>query len=199
MTSTELSNMLVQHPVIEGLYYAKNIITEDDEADLLEVINEQNWSTELYRRVQHYGYKYDYGKRKVDKNDYLGKLPSWTKPLTKKLLDLTAKTQVLLPYTSFDQLIINEYKKGQGIGPHRDCIPCFKDGIFSVTIGEPGVMTFEHPTENTIIDVELERRSVAVLTGNARYKWTHAIIPSKNKHFTNDEPRISLTFRKIIE
>jgi hypothetical protein len=61
-----------EHENIKGLYICENIITEDEEHNLLCEINKKIWLTDLSRRVQHYGYKYDYKKRKIDKNDYVG-------------------------------------------------------------------------------------------------------------------------------
>jgi alkylated DNA repair dioxygenase AlkB len=66
-----------------------------------------------------------------------------------------------------------------------------------VTLGCAGIMTFKQYDQK--YDILLDRRSVVVLTGDARWKWTHEINPAKNHIFTNDNPRISLTFRKIIK
>ena len=57
---------------------------------------------------------------------------------------LKNKKSIQLNYNKLDQLIINEYKSGQGISAHVDCEPCFRDGIISVTIGCSGIMTFEN-------------------------------------------------------
>jgi alkylated DNA repair dioxygenase AlkB len=47
-------------------------------------------------------------------------------------------------------------------------------------------------------DIKLKKRSVVILTDDARYKWTHEINKAKNKNFGNIDPRISLTLRKCI-
>jgi alkylated DNA repair dioxygenase AlkB len=190
---------------IPGLYICDDIIDQDFELNLLHQINQEKWLSELSRRVQHYGYKYDYKKHLIDKNDYLGELPVWSNVISNNISKLMEKSCIQLPYKKFDQMIINEYKTRQGISPHRDCIPCFQDGIASVTIGCNGIMTFAKCESNSNDDDEekhhilLKRRSVVLLTGESRYKWTHAVIPAKNKIFTESNPRISLTFRKIID
>lgn len=189
---------LIKHEKISGLYYADNIITIEEENELLNEIKNEIWLDDLSRRVQHYGYKYNYKKRKIDKNDYLGNLPKWTINLENKIFDLVKHSNIDLSYDNFDQLIINEYKKDQGISAHIDCVPCFKDGIVSVTIANYGIMTFKNINSNESIDVKLKRRSIAILTGDSRYKWTHEICKGKNKNFCNLDPRISLTFRKCI-
>lgn len=48
---------------IEGLTYIPNYITKDE---LWSVIYQQSWLTDIKRRTQHYGYKYDYKARKTD-------------------------------------------------------------------------------------------------------------------------------------
>lgn len=198
---------------IPGLYICDDIIDQDTELALLHQVNQEKWLAELTRRVQHYGYKYDYKKRRISKNDYLGELPIWSNVLSSKIFELIEKARIQLPYKKFDQMIVNEYKTGQGISPHTDCVPCFLDGIASVTLGCNGIMTFakyesssdddgcgimfEKPEEK--YHILLKRRSVVLLTEESRYKWTHAVVPAKNKIFTESNPRISLTFRKIIE
>jgi alkylated DNA repair dioxygenase AlkB len=190
---------LQEHDKIPGLYYIENAITQEEENELLNKINNNTWLNDLTRRVQHYGYKYDYTKRKINKNDFLGELPDWTKNLEKKIFDLIYNTEIELSYNKFDQLIVNEYKSGQGISAHTDCEPCFEDGIVSVTLGNYGIMTFRKKYgdfEN--VDIKLKRRSIVIMTGDSRYKWTHAIEKTKNKNFGNLDQRISLTFSKFI-
>lgn len=55
-----------EHDKIKGLYICENIITNEEEKILLQHINNQNWLNDLSRRVQHYGYKYDYKKIMLD-------------------------------------------------------------------------------------------------------------------------------------
>jgi alkylated DNA repair dioxygenase AlkB len=184
-----------EHDKIKGLYICENIITDEEENILLQNVNNQNWLNDLSRRVQHYGYKYDYKKRRIDKKDYVGELPDWTNYLTNRIYKII-KDNKLLNYDQPDQLIINEYKSSQGISAHVDCVPCFEDGIVSLTIGCEGIMTFKK--NNSEYDVKLKRKSFALLTKESRYDWTHEINKTKNKQFTNVFPRLSLTFRKCI-
>jgi hypothetical protein len=50
-------------PNISGLQYCPNFITAEEEQALIEIIDQQTWLNDLKRRVQHYGYKYDYKAR----------------------------------------------------------------------------------------------------------------------------------------
>jgi len=56
---------------IAGLSYVADYVSPAEQADLLNSIDQQLWLNELKRRVQHYGYKYDYKKRAVESGMYL--------------------------------------------------------------------------------------------------------------------------------
>ena len=57
-----------------GLIYRPDFITEEEEKKLLACIDENEWSNELQRRVQHYGWRYDYTKRRIDENHARGRI-----------------------------------------------------------------------------------------------------------------------------
>ena len=83
------------------------------------------------------------------------------------------------------QAIINLYRPGEGISPHIDLLRRFGDGIVGVSLGDGGVaMRFARAEaeagdtgDGDEYEVWLPSRSVLVLTGEARYKWTHGIAP----------------------
>jgi alkylated DNA repair dioxygenase AlkB len=179
---------------IQGLKYIPNYISKKDEQELLDIIDKQPWLTDLKRRVQHYGYKYDYRNRAVDRGQYLGPLPEWINALSQRLYeDSIFKVQP-------DQVIINEYLPGQGIAPHIDCEPCFEDTICSLSLGSSCMMEFLKDLSKS--SLMLEPCSLLVLSGDARYKWMHGISARKSDHYNGNkfwrERRVSLTFRKVI-
>lgn len=106
-------------PDIPGLRYVADHVDKAREQALIALVDRQPWLTELRRRVQHYGYRYDYKGRKVGPEMYLGPLPDWLLPLCQQLKDAGLTPRVA------DQVIVNEYEPGQGIAPHVDCVPCF--------------------------------------------------------------------------
>jgi alkylated DNA repair dioxygenase AlkB len=59
-------------PSIDGLIYIPDFISVEKEKSLLSNIDKQPWLNDLKRRVQHYGYKYDYRARNIDKSLSLG-------------------------------------------------------------------------------------------------------------------------------
>ena len=176
-------------PDIPGLQYLPNFITPNEELTLIEVIDRQQWLHDLKRRVQHYGYKYDYKERVVKPDSYLGPLPDWLMPVSQKL-----------PFKP-DQAIVNEYQPGQGISAHVDCVPCFDEMIASLSLGSGAVMQFTNGQEKH--DLFLEPRSLIMLSGPARYEWTHAI-PARKSDVVGGFKiergrRVSLTFRSVIK
>lgn len=182
---------------IKGLSYISDFVTNSEHDKLLNLVDSQPWMDDLKRRVQHYGYKYDYKKRKVDHSMKIAELPSWIADYALRLKESGVfKT---LP----DQVIVNEYLPGQGITNHIDCPPCFSDTIASLSLGADCVMNFTNKDDkNDIIPYLLNNRSLVVLKGDARYNWMHGIKMVKNdSYFGQKIPRrrrISLTFRTVI-
>lgn len=161
----------------------------EEEFDLISIIDKQPWLSDLKRRVQHYGYKYDYHTRRINRSMHIGPLPIFVRSIIEKLLMIGFfKEQP-------DQLIINEYKPGQGISPHIDCVPCFNSRIATVSLGSNCEMEFSR--QNQLVKKILERRSALLLSNEARYNWLHAIRPRKTDRKVMRKRRISLTFRKV--
>lgn len=182
---------------ISGLKYIENYINNARHDWLLDQIDKRLWLNDLKRRVQHYGFKYDYKARKVNHDMHIGELPEWLKKLSQKL-----HKDGHMPVIA-DQVIINEYKPGQGIAGHIDCEPCFRDTIASLSLGSGCVMDFTNKDDKTQkIPAWLAPRSLVVLSDEARYKWLHGIAARKSDTWEGEKHergrRVSLTFRKVI-
>lgn len=175
---------------ITGLVYLSNYISPEHHDWLYETIDAHPWDNTLKRRVQHYGYRYDYKARKVTPDMYLGDLPSWLGRIASQLHHDGLINAIP------DQVIINDYLTGQGISPHIDCEPCFGHRIFSLSLGSAAVMEFTHP-DHEKVPITLEPRSLTMMYGEARYNWKHGIPARKSDHGRKRGRRISLTFRKV--
>lgn len=169
----------------EGLMILLDFINEEEESKLLESVYKEEWDTSMHRRVQHYGYKYDYKNRTAAKK--IGELPKWSEPITKQLNEKFAFHP--------DQLIVNEYKQGQGISRHIDS-RVFASPIVSVSLGSHCTMIFRKGTET--YPLLLPRRCLVLMDGDARYKWTHEIPARTHDDLVPRKTRTSLTFRKVI-
>ena len=192
----------VPQPNVPGLVYVPDFLDEAREHRLVEWIDQQAWSSALRRRVQHYGWRYDYKAREVDALMHLGPLPVELAELAERLFQKKLVPQ--LP----DQTIINEYEAGQGIAPHID-VPGFSDVIATISLLESWEMAFHAPRgergdERKRVEVLLERRSAAIMRGEARYQWKHEIRKRQSDPPLEEggerrprKRRISLTFRKV--
>jgi alkylated DNA repair dioxygenase AlkB len=182
--------------VIKGFGYIPEFLDHEAHDALLRMVDEQTWLDDLKRRVQHYGYKYDYKARHVDYSMRIGALPDWAADLAERLHE-----EGLAPDLP-DQLIVNEYEPGQGISNHIDCQPCFTDTIISISLGSTCVMNFTHVATKKVIPVFLEPRSLVLLQGESRHDWQHGIPGRlKDKHqgaTIQRKRRVSLTFRKVV-
>ena len=161
----------------QGLELKENFITSLEEEELLKEIDERPWLNDLKRRVQHYGYKYDYKVR--GKLEYLGEVPEFLKQIN--------------PGFEFNQVIVNEYLQGQGISPHIDLPSVFGNTIASLSLGEECIMEFAKDSKK--IPLLLPRRSLLTLKDEARYKWKHSI-PARKSNIK--QRRVSVTFRVVM-
>lgn len=192
--------MTVDVTGVPGLRYLAGWLDDGAGRRLLTAVDAAPWSTELKRRVQHYGRRYDYGRRAV--RDAGGgpdapPLPGWA-------VDLAARLAAEgLMDGHADQLIVNEYLPGQGISAHVDCVPCFGPQVAAVSLGSACTMDFTSPDGASRLPVRLSPGSLCVMTGPARYEWRHAIAGRKSDPTPTGrvwrERRVSLTFRTVLD
>jgi len=182
--------------LIEGLTIIQNFISSEEEADLLDKISSELWLNDLKRRVQHYGFRYDYSKKKIDLSMYVGQLPVWSEVILDRIKGIQSID--FIP----DQLIVNEYEPGQGISQHVDCTTCFTGIILSLSLGSGCELEFKHTKTKKTEKVYIQRNSLVIMQGEARYNWMHLIRNRKTDPYNGiklfRETRLSLTFRRVI-
>ena len=179
----------------EGLTLVPGYLPPPHQAELLARIDALPWRTDLKRRVQHHGWRYDYRARRVAADDRIGPLPDW----------LGEEAERLVADGWFekrpDQAIVNEYEPGQGIAAHIDCQPCFGEAIASLSIGSACMMEFRERGSGGRVSLALEPGSLLVLSGPARHSWTHAIPARKSDPIggmqRSRQRRVSITFRTV--
>ena len=183
-----------------GAVYQKAFLDGEECRRLLASIDEQPWLHDLKRRVQHYGWKYDYAARFITADMQIGPLPGF-------ILDLAARLREHGWFRRIpDQVIVNEYDpaKKQGIAPHVDR-ECFGPTVVTLSLGDAWPMEFAATDRSRQwkekIELVLDVGSILVLSGDARGKWTHGIAPRQTdghgRSRRHRRRRVSVTFRTV--
>ena len=180
------------HLGVQGLIYAQYFLNNEEQIKTLQEIDKLPWQNDLKRRVQHYGYKYNYKARTIDHTMFVGPLPPFAVEVANKLI-LTGLINEMP-----DQLIVNEYQPGQGISAHIDCEPCFKNTIVTVSLGSVYEMDFISLESGEVRPTVLELGSALILENDSRYQWMHRIKARKSDHKVPRGRRVSLTYRNVI-
>lgn len=182
---------------IPGLTYIPHYIDVLDQHQLLQEIDEQEWSIESLestRRIQQHGYRYEYQNGILVACNYLGALPDWAMRIAKRLYG-DGLTEIVL-----DQATVNEYEPGQGLRNHIDCITCFGDTLSTISLGSPYVMEFTHAQTQEKRELLLLPGSLLALKREARYVWQHGVMPRERDSYHGREfirsRRVALTFRE---
>lgn len=181
--------------VVPGMRLLDRFISEEEEGALLTRFYSMPWLHEIKaRRVQHYGHAFDYGTLLVGTK----KPPSFP-PFLDTILKRIHSCSGARP----NQLTVNEYVCGKGIRLHVDTHAAFKGPILSLSLASDVVMVFRHTADHTRRKlVRLPRRSLLIMSNQARLFWEHGIMYKKTDKFegvdkrTKRGTRVSLTFRQ---
>ena len=178
-----------------GAVIVPDFVTPAEEARILLRISQAPWLTELRRRVQHYGFRYDY--RGSSRPAPAAPFPRWTTCMADRLRPHFGG---VVPV----QCIVNEYRPGQGIGMHADHRD-FGGVVASLSLGADWPMRFRPrgtrpyaagamPGDEVAV---LPRRSVLVLARAARWNFMHGIDRADSAR--ESATRVSATFRTLAE
>lgn len=198
----------------EGLIYLPNYIGDSYARRLIEFLTQKSSSEQTdansnfidlkRRKIKHYGYEFRYGTNDCDETKPLTDEESRMPALCDDLLDKMLNDRLIDARP--DQLTVNYYEPGHGIGAHVDNTTAFDDYIVSLSLMSAVIMEFRQKENKKFAKLLLEPNSLVVFKGQSRYKWTHAIPERKHDLILNDQKqfivnkrqqRISLTFRKI--
>ena len=179
----------------QGARLVPDIVTEAEEQRILLRIADAPWLTELSRRVQHYGYRYDYRARNSGQHLSAPAFPRWASVIADRLRPLFDGRRP-------EQCIVNEYRPGQGIGMHADHAS-FGPNVVSLSLAADWPMNFRprsvrpYQRDGLASDevVALPRRSALVLRSQARSSWMHGIDPAATTR--QAATRVSATFRTL--
>jgi len=190
--------MSLSYKNINGLYLINDFINGEEENNLIYKINNSEWTSQIKRKVQHYGYIFDYKNKKINKNSII-ELPEWVNSIIDKLKNIN-----FLKDFNPNQCTINEYIPGIGISPHIDTHSSFTNIIISISLQNQIVMNFKDKTKNdNKIEILLPPKSLLILKDTVRYSFTHGISWRKtdniNGKIVRRNTRLSITLREIIQ
>ncbi|KAH9255092.1 hypothetical protein BASA81_006851 [Batrachochytrium salamandrivorans] len=187
-----------------GLSLVEDFITEEEELAMCCELDAKPWDNRLSRRVQHYGFEFDYASRMAVSNGSTNSCnfpPQCYRTVEQRLLESTG----ICP-KQFDQLTVNEYLPGQGIAPHVDSHSCFGNVMLSLSLIADICIRFVPKSTKLSavgrVNLWLPRRSLLVMQGPSRLAFTHCI-PARSSDLVNgvvikrQDRRVSLTFRSV--
>jgi alkylated DNA repair dioxygenase AlkB len=171
-----------------GLRYQPEFVSQPAEKELIARISElplQPFQFGAYqgkRRVASFGFRYDYGLRRLQEAD---PIPAWL-----ALIIASVEKFGDLPAGSVRQILCTEYEVGVGIGWHRDK-PHF-DQIFGLSLGAPCKFRFRRAAGDKWqrFTLSAEPRSLYMMSGESRHGWEHSIPAVEQR-------RYSITFRTM--
>mgnify|MGYP003985362801 FL=1 len=198
---TDINSITIKSiTAVPGLYVCKKIISK--QKSIIKNLDKDNWfplsNSTNSRKVQHYGYKYNYKSSSV--RDIAPTLPSYLLNLQSTLTEVCKKFKIINNTYEFNQCIVNNYNKGQAISKHIDALS-YGDVIGCYSVGnKTGTMIFTQG--NKTIEVKAKPKCLYIMSGDARYKWKHemknlGIFPKGHKKEGLEPRRISITFRNV--
>ena len=157
---------------IPGLSIQYNYVTEEEEEALLQYFDRNIWYSNFLFRLQYYGYEELYnGEQRVETEN----------KIEHSLNDLRSKVSETTRHT-FDQVIVREFKKGQGLINYKDP-PNIDNKIAIVSLNYDGQYIFS--SSEITYNFFIPRRSLLVLEGD---NWSYSMDSSSK--LSQDERRI---------
>lgn len=188
---------------LQGFYYFNNVLDTKVGKDMIDFLNTQEWksitASKTGRKVQQYGFEYDYSTRKDSDYKKIQDIPDPLIAFQKIALEMTKQVSPDAN-VSLNQCIVNRYEPGQGISAHIDK-ETFGPVVACFTLGAGTTITFSRTIngEKVVIEKYVEPNSLYFMTGDSRYEWKHEIKPRVSERGVRRETRISVTFRTVSE
>jgi len=171
-----------------GFTYAPQFLSVAQEAQLLETIRTLPFEEAQYkewrarRRIVSFGGRYDFTQQELTQAP---PIPEFLLPLRARLAEWAGIREQRMQHA-----MIAEYRPETPLGWHRD-VPQFED-VLGVSLLGHARLRFRpwppRPGQRATWKIDLEPRSAYLMRGAARWKWQHAVSPTR-------ELRYSITFR----
>ena len=179
----DLNLFEVAAKVPDGFIYHRNFISEAEEPELIREIQSLHLKSFKYyqftgkRRIASFGWQYEFGKSEITTAP---DMPAFLLPVR-----IRAGTFFNIYPNSLMQTSIIEYYTGSPIGWHRD-ISQF-GVVVGISLGAACRMRFrkyhriraKNSKRDEILSIELQPRSIYLMSGASREIWQHSIPPVK--------------------
>jgi alkylated DNA repair dioxygenase AlkB len=183
----DLSLFEVSAQVPDGFIYRTDFISEVEERELILEIEKLHLEPFKYyqftgkRRTVSFGWQYEFGKSEIKTAP---EIPGFLLPLRTRAGELFGIDPKALVQAS-----ILEYSPGSPIGWHRD-IPQF-GVVVGISLAAPCRMRFrkydrarsKQSARGEILSIELQPRSIYLMSGASRESWQHSIPPVKELRY----------------
>ena len=178
----------VSAKVPDGFIYHENFISEAEEHELIREIQILHLTPFKYyqftgkRRTASFGWQYDFGTSEITTAP---DIPEFLLPVR-----MRAGTFLNIDPTSLVQMSIIEYSTGSPIGWHRD-IPHF-GLVVGISLGAACRIRFRKfsrarskiSNRDEVLAIELQPRSIYLMSGSSRESWQHSIPPVKELRYS---------------
>lgn len=218
---------------MEKLIYIPNFISQTDVENQL-MLENHPWfpvgTGKNSRMIQHYGYHYkqhEFVKKSLDEKNEIQKICPITSIIQKEWSEIIEKIEA--EYTKYDlwvwdekyeqekkirpgknhyinQIIVNRYEPGQGLGKHTDCTQTY-GSIISILSLESGInwdfCDASSSSSSETNSIFLEPCSLLILSDTIRTSYIYGIKPRKSDRIQNTikkrEPHLSILFRHVYD
>jgi alkylated DNA repair dioxygenase AlkB len=184
----DLSFFDVSAKVPDGFIYHPNFISEAEEQELIREIQKVHLTPFKYyqftgkRRTASFGWQYEFGTSDISTAP---ETPAFLLPVRTR-----AGTVFNMDPNSLMQTSIIEYSTGSPIGWHRD-IPHF-GVVVGISLGAACRMRFrkynrvrsKDSKRDELLAIELQPRSIYLMSGPSREIWQHSIPPVKELRYS---------------
>jgi alkylated DNA repair dioxygenase AlkB len=184
----DLNLFEVAAKVPDGFIYHRNFISEAEEQELIREIQSVHLTAFKYyqftgkRRIASFGWQYEFGKSEITTAP---DMPAFLLPVR-----IRAGTLFNIDPNSLMQTSIIEYSTGSPIGWHRD-ISQF-GVVVGISLGAACRMRFRKYNRvrsrslkrDEILSIELQPRSIYLMSGASRELWQHSIPPVKDLRYS---------------
>ena len=181
-------SLLFDAPLISGLRYEQELISEAEERSLVEQLAAADLSPFQFhgwlgnRKTRSFGWRYDFQDASFAPTE---PVPDWLQPIRERAAKFAAVRPV-----DFVHVLLARYDPGAGIGWHRD--RDVFDEVVGISLGTPATLRFRRRKAGGFdrANLNVAPRSAYLLSGEVRWDWEHRIVPG-------EQLRFSITFRTL--